>query len=367
MGPLHGIRVIELAGLGPGPFCCMLLADLGADVIRVDRPTPAMTLSEDARLDVMGRNKRSIVLDLKQASDRERLWKLIGTADALVEGMRPGVMEKLGFGPTETLERHPSLVYGRMTGFGQHGPLASAAGHDINYLALTGLLGAIGPKERPVIPLNLVADFGGGALYLALGLVSALLHVKQGGRGQVVDATMIDGASSLSAMFYGLSAMKQWQPKREANFLDGGAHFYNVYETKDGEWVSVGAIEPQFYAVLLRGLGVDPEQYEDYLNPARWPAWKQDFAAIFKTKTRAEWDSIFLGTDACYAPVLELSNAHQHPHNVARGTFVTEGGVLQPGPAPRFSHTPGSIRRPPPANGQHTDEILAELADPGSD
>lgn len=353
--------MIEMAGLGPGPYCGMLFADFGADVIRIDRPVPAMTLLDDPTRDVMARGKRSIQLDLKSPADQEVLWKLIDSADAIYEGMRPGVMERLGFGPDACLQRKPKLVYGRMTGFGQSGPLAKAAGHDINYLALSGNLGHIGTRERPVIPLNLVADFGGGAMFLAFGMLSALLNVQRGGAGQVVDAAMVDGAASLSTIFYGLRAMGQWRPGREQNFLDGGAHFYGVYETKDGLWVSVGAIEPQFYRDLLIGLGIDDPAFQQYLSPENWPAFKVELARRFKEKTRAEWDAVFAKLDACYAPVLTWDDAPQHPHNAARGTFIEVGGVAQPAPAPRLSATPGAVGRPPPAEGQHTDEILAEL------
>ncbi len=360
MRPLEGIRIIEMAGLGPGPYCGMLLADFGAEVIRVDRPVPALTLL-DPSLDVIARGKRSIALDLKSAEDREVLWKLIDSADVLFEGMRPGVMERLGFGPDVCLERKPKLVYGRMTGFGQTGPLAKVAGHDINYLAVSGTLGHIGLKERPIIPLNLVADFGGGAMFLAFGILTALLNVQRGGQGQVVDAAMVDGVASLATIFSGLRAMGQWRMGREENFLDGGAHFYNLYETKDGLFVSVGAIEPHFYTDLLSALAITDPAYQDYVSPANWPAFKLEFARRFKTKTRAEWDAIFAPLDACYAPVLTWADAPLHPHNAARGTFTEINGVAQPAPAPRLSVTPAVVTRPPPGEGQHTDEILAEL------
>ncbi len=361
-GPLAGFRILEMAGLGPGPFCGMTLADLGADVTRVERPVPAMTVATDAKLDMMNRGKRSIIVDLKSKDGAETMGKLLDRSDGLFEGFRPGVMERNGFGPDVCLARKPTLVYGRVTGWGQTGPWAKMAGHDINYLSLTGVLGAIGEKAKPAIPLNLVADFAGGAMFLLLGMVSALLHVQRGGKGQVIDASMIDGAASLTTAIYGLSAMGQWnRNEREANLLDGAAHFYSVYETKDGEWVSVGAIEPQFHAELLQKLELTIPNPEGYLDRARWPELKKVLAARFKDKTRAEWDAIFAGGDACYAPVLHLGNAAAHPHNVARGTFVEQFGALQPGPAPRFSETPQSLQRPPPERGQHTAEILAEL------
>lgn len=362
--PLEGLRVIEMAGLGPGPYCGMLLADFGADVIRIDRPVTSTPLLGDPTRDVTARGKRSLCLDLKQAEDQQVLWALIDSAQALFEGMRPGVMERLGFGPEACLHRKPSLVYGRMTGYGQEGPLAKAAGHDLNYLALSGTLAHIGVKERPVIPLNMVADFGGGAMFLAFGLLTALLNVQRGGMGQVVDAAMVDGAASLATMFYGLRATGQWRDGREDNVLDGGAHFYNVYETSDGLFVSVAAIEPQFYRDLLKGLGLDAALYADPLNPAKWPAFKVDFANRFRTKPRAEWDAIFASLDACYAPVLDWNSAPKHPHNAQRGTFINVDGMPQVAPAPRLSATPAALSRPPPSEGQHTNEILIELGYP---
>ena len=362
--PLEGLRIIEMAGLGPAPFCGMLFADFGAEVIRVDRPVSPMALLADPRRDLMARGKRSISLDLKTEGDRQVLWKLIDSAHALYEGMRPGVMERLGFGPEACLQRKPKLVYGRMTGFGQTGPLAKTAGHDVNYLALSGTLGHIGLQERPIIPLNLVADFGGGAMFLAFGMLSALLNVQLGGGGQVVDAAMVDGAASLATLFHGLAATGQWRMGREENFLDGGAHFYNLYETKDGLWASVGAIEPKFYADLLTALGITDPAYLEYLTPEKWPGFRVEFARRFKEKTRSQWGEIFSKLDACYAPVLTWADAPRHPHNVARGTFVEADGVLQPAPAPRLSATPGSIERAPPSEGQDTNDILAELGLP---
>lgn len=363
MGPLEGIRVIEMAGLGPGPYCGMLLADMGADVIRVDRPGGSWGPHGETRGDVMGRGKRSIQLDLRKPDDVEIFWKLLATADVLFEGMRPGVMERLGAGPEECLRRRPSLVYGRMTGWGQTGPLAKAAGHDINYVALTGALAHMGSKETPMIPLNFLADFGGGGLFLAMGILAALLKVRAGGEGQVVDAAMVDGATSMAAMFFGMTATGRWTSKRGENLLDGGAHFYNVYRTKDDHWVTVGAIEPQFYADLLKGLGIstDDPQYASYMDPDAWPSLKTDFAARFASRTRDEWTAIFAPLDACYAPLLTWLEAPHHPHNVAREMFVEVAGVTQPAPAPRFAATPTSVRTGPPELGQHTSELLAEL------
>ena len=366
MGPLEGIRIIEMAGLGPGPYCGMLLADMGADVIRVDRPGSGDPLHGEPKGDTMGRGKRSIQLDMrKSAEDKEVFWKLLDTADILFEGMRPGVMERLGIGPDECLKRRPKLVYGRMTGFGQTGPMALAAGHDINYAAMSGTLAHIGTKEQPIIPLNLVADFGGVVRFLAMGLLGALIKVQRGGAGQVVDATMLDGAASMANIFFGLMATGRWTPNRGENFLDGGAHFYNTYATKDGEWISIGAIEPQFYADLLKALGISEDpSYADYFNRDKWPAWREDFTRRFKEKTRDEWTAIFAKLDACYAPILNWINAKDHPHNIERKVFIEVDGVTQPAPAPRFGGTPTSVRGGPPSVGQSTNEILKELGLP---
>lgn len=357
-GPLQGLRVVELAGIGPGPHAAMILGDLGADVVRVERPNKSGQPSGDSML----RNRRSVTADMKSDEGRELVLSLIKKADVLIEGFRPGVTERLGLGPEDCAKVNERLIYGRMTGWGQTGPRALQAGHDINYISLNGLLHAVGRKgERPVPPLNLAGDFGGGSMFLLVGILSALFERQTSGKGQVVDAAMVDGAASLSTIFYGLRAMGQWRPGREQNFLDGGAHFYGVYETKDGLWVSVGAIEPQFYRDLLIGLGIDDPAFQQYLSPENWPAFKVELARRFKEKTRAEWDAVFAKLDACYAPVLTWDDAPQHPHNAARGTFIEVGGVAQPAPAPRLSATPGAVGRPPPAEGQHTDEILAEL------
>jgi alpha-methylacyl-CoA racemase len=354
-GPLEGIKIVEMAGIGPAPFCAMLFADMGADVVRIDRarrPDEPPHRTPGSRFDVMGRGRRSVTIDLKRPGAAEVVLQLIARADALIEGFRPGVMERLGLGPSVCLERQPRLVYGRMTGWGQHGPLAMAAGHDINYIAVTGALHAIGqPGAPPSPPLNYIGDFGGGAMMLAFGVVSALLESRRSGRGQVVDAAMTDGAALLSAMMYGMKAAGFMTNERGENLLDGGAHFYGTYACADGKYVALGAIEPQFYAELLRSCGVDDPAFEAQLDRDRWPELRRRLAEVFKTRTRAEWCSLLEGTDACFAPVLDWDEAPQHPHNVARGTFVTVDGVVQPAPAPRFSRTPPSPPRAASASG----------------
>jgi alpha-methylacyl-CoA racemase len=360
MGPLQGVRIIEIAGIGPGPFCAMMLADMGADVVRVDRRGPS-TGRVTPRHDVLNRGRRSIALDLKKPEGVGAVLALVEGADILFEGFRPGVMERLGLGPEACLARNHRLVYGRMTGWGQEGPLAQAAGHDINYIGLSSALHGIGRSPgKPVPPLNLVGDFGGGGLMLAFGLVCALYEARNSGRGQVVDAAMVDGSAALMAMFYGLRAVGMWTDRRGENFLDTGAHFYDTYETKDGKYVSVGAIEPQFYALLLKHTGIDDPAWKAQMDRKKWPEFKARLTEIFKAKTRDEWCEIMEGTDVCFAPVLSMEEAHLHPHNQARGTFVEENGVLQPAPAPRFSRTRPEIQGPPPIPGQHTDEILRE-------
>lgn len=341
MGPLKGIRIVELAGIGPGPFCAMMLADMGAEIIRVDRKG-----AKDPRgkYNVLLRGRPSIGVDLKTPEGVETVLKLIGKADALIEGFRPGVMEKLGLGPEVCLARHPRLVFGRMTGWGQAGPMAQAAGHDINYISLSGVLHAIGNRNgKPVPPLNLVGDFGGGGMMLAFGIVCALLEARQSGKGQVVDAAMTDGSATLMAIIYGLKAMGTWSNERGTNMLDGGAHFYDTYECSDGKYVSIGSIEPQFYAMLLEKTGLDDQLPGTYLDKARWPELKERLAAVIKTKTRDEWCALMEGTDICFAPVLDLDEAPRHPHNVARATFIEIDGVMQPAPAPRFSRTSPEI------------------------
>ncbi len=355
-GPLAGIRILEFSGIGPGPFCGMLLSDMGADILRIDRKGN----DRGEKTHVTRRGRKSVALDLKRPEAREACLRLIDTADALYEGFRPGVMERLGLGPDVALKRNPRLVYGRMTGWGQEGPLSQAAGHDINYIAVTGALHAIGTKETPVPPLNLVGDFGGGALYLAVGMLAALLHARSSGQGQVVDCAMSDGAASLMAAFYGHMAGGRWRDERAANGIDGGAPYYGVYPCADHQWVALGSIEPQFFAIMLEKLGITDFPREKQLDRAHWPALRERIAAAFRTRTRAEWMAHMEGSDACFAGVLSLAEAPNHPHNVARETFVTIDGVLQPAPAPRFSATPSAIQRLDPAIGAHNESGLRD-------
>ncbi|MFT3977779.1 MAG: CaiB/BaiF CoA-transferase family protein [Sphingomonas bacterium] len=361
-GALSGIRVIELAAMGPVPFCGMLLGDMGADVIRIDR-VGGSDLGVEMRPehDLRGRGKRSIAIDVKLPVGREAFLSLAAGADIVMEGFRPGVVERLGIGPKECMAARPSLVYGRATGWGQDGPLAETSGHDINYIAVAGALGLIGPEGgAPVPPLNLVGDYGGGALYLALGLLAAVIRARVSGRGQVVDAAMIDGVNSLLTVFHGFQQHGQHLDPRGANILDGGAPYYACYRTSDGGYMAAGPIEPRFHARMIERLGLDPAALPDQDDRARWPELRARLAARFLTRTRAEWTEIFAGSDACVTPVLSLEEARMHPHNAARGTMVTVDGVLHPRPAPRLSETPSAIRRPPPRPGQHTREILAE-------
>jgi alpha-methylacyl-CoA racemase len=360
MGPLDGIKVIEIAGIGPGPFAAMVLADLGADVLRIDRAQNVVGGDpNDPPADLLNRGRRSVGVDLKNPDGVAATLRLVEGADVLLEGFRPGVMERLGLGPDVCLERNPRLVYGRMTGWGQEGPLAQAAGHDINYIALSGALHPIGRRgERPVPPLNLIGDFGGGGMLLVIGVLGALLECGRSGRGQVVDAAMTDGSALLMTIFFGMRQRGFWTEERESNLLDGGAHFYDTYETRDGRYVSIGSIEPQFYAELLRLSGLEGEELPAQMSRGDWDDLKQRFSDVFKSKTRDEWCEIMEGSDVCFAPVLTMSEALEHEHNRHRGTFVEVAGVQQPGPAPRFSRTPGSIERPPPHAGQHSDEAL---------
>jgi alpha-methylacyl-CoA racemase len=361
-GPLAGIRIVELGSIGPAPFCCMLLADLGADVIRIDRPPGHDGGAPiDARFDLLNRSRRSAMMDLKKPEAVAAVLRMVREADVLIEGFRPGVAERLGLGPQACHAVNPRLVYGRMTGWGQEGPLAQEPGHDINYIALTGVLHSVGRAgEAPAIPLNLAGDFGGGSLYLALGVVSAVLEARSSGRGQVVDAAMIDGSASLMTLIYGMRAAGYWGDERGTNRLDSGAPWYNVYETRDGKHVGIAANEARFYrnALKLLGLdGVDPAQQHDR---STWPAMKQRFAAAFRTRNRDEWVALAANTESCITPVLSLAEAPTHPQLQARRTFVDVEGVVQPAPAPRFSRTAASIQRPPPRAGEHTDEVLRD-------
>jgi alpha-methylacyl-CoA racemase len=362
MGPLAGVRILEIAGIGPGPFAAMVLADMGADVLRIDRAQNVSPKPGEAPPgDLLNRGRRSVGVDLKKPDGVAVLLKLVEQADALLEGFRPGVMERLGLGPDVCLERNPRLVYGRMTGWGQSGPLAHASGHDINYIALAGTLHGIGRAgEKPLPPLNLVGDFGGGGMLLAFGIVTALFERSRSGRGQVVDAAMVDGAALLMTMMHGFRHLGAWSDERGTNLLDTGSHFYDTYETADGKYVSIGSIEPQFYAELLRLTGLEGEELPRRMDRSSWGFLARRLTEIFKSKTGDEWCQIMEGTDVCFAPVLSMGEAYEHPHNVARGTFVEVAGKLQPGPAPRFSRTPAEISRPPSHAGQHTDEALAE-------
>ncbi len=360
MGPLSGYRILELAGIGPGPFCAMMLADHGAEVLRIDRRTAA---GRGSRHDVLARGRRSVAVDLKDPRGVELVLRLVERADALVEGFRPGVTERLGIGPDTCLERNPRLVYGRMTGWGQHGTIAHAAGHDLNYISLSGVAHAIGPRGgKPVPPLNLVGDFGGGGMLLAFGVVAALLETQRSGRGQVIDAAMTDGSALLAAAIFGMHDAGRWTTERGANLLDGGAHFYGTYECQDGGFVSIGSIEPQFYALLLQhtGLDADPAFTGHQMDPARWPELSERLAQVFRTKTRDEWCQLMEGSDICFAPVLDFKEAIAHPHNVARETFIEVDGVPQPAPAPRFSRTPSATPSPPPKAGEHAETALAD-------
>jgi alpha-methylacyl-CoA racemase len=361
-GPLEGVRVIEIAGLGPAPFGAMVLADLGADVVVVDRADHAFGAPlESAKGNVYARGRRSIAVDLKHPEGVDVVRRLSRRADVFIEGFRPGVIERLGLGPEVLRADNPRLIYARMTGWGQDGPLAQRAGHDLNYLAVAGPLAHIGRRgQPPTPPLNLVADFGGGGMLLALGVCAALVERSSSGQGQVVDAAMVDGVALLAAPIATAYLLGYFNPERGTNWLDSGAHFYEVYETADGGWVSVAAVEPQFYAALLEGLGLAGEELPDQQDASQWPAMKERFAAIFHTRTREEWMEIFEGLDACVAPVLTFSEAVCHPHLQARSTYVDVEGIVQPGPAPRFDRTPASLDRPPAPAGYHTDEILAE-------
>jgi alpha-methylacyl-CoA racemase len=363
MGPLSGVKILEVAGIGPGPFAGMMLSDMGAEVIRIDRAGQVKDRDPaNPPKDVLARGRRSIGVDLKQPEGIETVLKLVEGADVILEGFRPGVMERLGLGPDVCLARNPRIVYGRMTGWGQEGPLAKAAGHDINYIALTGALHAIGHAGgRPVAPLNLVGDFGGGGMLLAFGVACALVERATSGKGQVVDAAMVDGAASLMAMMYGFKAIGMWEEERGTNLLDTGAHFYDTFETSDGKFVAIGSIEPQFYALLLKHTGLDSEELPSQMDRTQWASVKPRVVEIFKTKTRDQWCDIMEGTDVCFAPVLTMDEAPLHPHMKQRETFVELAGVVQPAPSPRFDRTQPEISGPPAHPGQHSDAVLGDF------
>jgi alpha-methylacyl-CoA racemase len=361
MGPLEGFRIIEIGGIGPGPYCAMVLADMGAEVVRVVRPGPDPLVS-DASRDLLSRGRRSACIDLKRPEGVATVLRLAERADGLFEGFRPGVMERLGLGPDICLERNPRLVYGRMTGFGQEGPLSQAAGHDINYIALAGVLAHIGRAgQPPTPPLNLIGDFGGGGLLLAFGMVCALLERERSGKGQVVDAAMVDGAAALMTIFHGAQQSGFWKDEAGTNMLDSGTPWYDVYETADGKYVSIGSIEPQFYAQLLRYTGLETEDLPGQHDVEGWPVLRERLAQVFRSRTRDEWCAIMEGTDVCFAPVLTMAEAREHPHAKARGAFVKVAGVGQPRPAPRFSRTDSGIQSPPVRGGADTDEVLADF------
>jgi alpha-methylacyl-CoA racemase len=362
-GPLAGIKVLEVAGIGPGPFCGMMLADMGADIVRIDR-ADRVRGGDPAKppADVLARGRRSLAIDLKHADGVEVLLRLVEQADVIIEGFRPGVMERLGLGPDVCLERNPRLIYGRMTGWGQEGPMAHAAGHDINYIALAGALEPIGRKgEKPTAPLNLIGDFGGGGMLLAFGIASALVERAASGKGQVVDAAMVDGAATLMGMFHSMAAIGVWSEERGTNLLDTGAHFYDTFETSDGKYISIGSIEPQFYAELIEKIGLAGEELPAQMDKSGWEGLKTRFEEIFKAKSRDEWCEIMEGSDVCFAPVLSMSEAADHPHIKHRKTFVESNGMVQPAPSPRFSRTIPELGRPAAHAGQHSDDVLASF------
>jgi alpha-methylacyl-CoA racemase len=360
MGPLHGIRIIEFAGIGPGPFCGMLLADLGAEVVLVDRKGGTLPFNGQPKYDLTRRGKRAIALDLKQPGAAEVALRVIERADGLIEGFRPGVMERLGLGPERCLTRNPRLAYGRLTGWGQYGPLSQAAGHDINYVALSGILYHGSHRDSPPsVPPTVVGDVGGGAMFMAVGLLAAMLNARATGQGQVIDAAITDGCAVMGTLMQGLRAQHLWTDRRQSNALDGGSHWYDCYQCADGEWISVGALEPQFYRLLVERCGLTDEGLATaQFDVARWPALKERMAALFRTRTRADWCSLLEGTDVCFAPVLNFAEAAAHPHNRARGAHVERDGLIQPAPAPRFSATPAEIRSPPAGIGADTAALL---------
>ena len=359
MGPLKDIKVIEMAGIGPAPFCGMILADMGAEVISVERITAA---GRGSSADIASRGKKSIAVDIRKPEGQEIIKKLIDSADVLIEGFRPGVMEKNNLGPDALLNINPKLIYGRMTGWGQTGPLANAAGHDINYIALSGVLGAIGKKESPPPPpLNLIGDFGGGGMLLALGVCAALNTVNKEGKGQVIDAAMTEGSALLMSMMYGMFSSGIWTDSRDSNLLDGAAHFYGCYECKDGKFVSIGSIEPQFYALLREKMNIDEDIFDNQMDKTSWSALRENLEIRFKEKTRDEWCEIMEGTDICFAPVLSMSEAIKHDHNVERNSFFNLDNVIQPSPAPKFSYSKSEVSHPPVKVGTHTKEIMSSL------
>ena len=362
MGPLSGKRIVEIAGIGPGPFCAMLLADLGAEIVRVDRASAVPDIMPDSpNLDLLNRGRRSVGVNLKTPDGIETVLKLVQESDALIEGFRPGVAERLGIGPEECLARNPKLIYGRMTGWGQEGTYSSMAGHDINYIALSGVLGMIGREGgKPIPPVNLVGDFGGGGMLLALGICAALVETAKSEKGQIIDAAMTDGSALLSTMMHSFKAMGMWGD-RGTNLLDTGAPFYDVFECADGEFISLGSIEPQFYSELLRITEIDQSENPKQMDRAGWAEMKSKIGDAIKGNTRSEWEELMEGTDVCFAPVLSMDEAYEHPHNKQRNTFIEIAGVMQPAPAPRFSRTPASVSSPPPHAGQHTEEVLAGL------
>ncbi len=358
MGPLKGIKIIEMVGLGPGPFAGMLLADMGAEVVMIERPGSSVPKGTP---DCNRRGKKSVILNLKDKKDIEILLKMIEKADVLFEGFRPGVMERLGLGSDICLKRNPKLVYGRMTGWGQYGPLSNAAGHDLNYISLTGALHAIGKKdEKPTVPLNLVGDYGGGGMFLVTGILAALLEVKNSGKGQVIDVAMTDGSALLMSIFHTLHAFGQWVPERSSNWLDSGTHFYDTYETQDGKYISIGSIEPQFHKELIDKLELDNQYFAEQYNTGKWAEMKSILEEKFKTKTRDEWCDLLEGSDVCFAPVLDFTEAPGHHHNQARKTYIELDGIQQPAPAPRFSRTVSEIKSGSPESGADKDQILKD-------
>lgn len=361
MGPLAGVRVIEMKGIGPAPYAGMLLADMGAEVIVVERSKTPGGIAAPSAKDPHLRGKKSVVINVKSEDGLKTLFSLIDKADIFIEGYRPGVAERLGFGPDECLKKNKKIIYGRMTGWGQTGPLSQAAGHDINYISLTGALAAIGGANKPSIPLNLIGDYAGGSLFLAIGILAALYEAKSSGMGQVIDAAMTDGSASLMTMFHGMSAMGFWSTQRESNLLDGAAHFYDTYETKDGKYVSIGSIESQFYALLIEKASLDPELFSAQHDINQWPVLKDQLAKVMLMKTRDEWCKIMEGSDVCFAPVLNYEEAPSHPHNIARETYINIEGVVQPAPAPKFSRSVCSRPQSPPGEGKDTDEVLLSI------